>query len=54
MENEITTDSPKNFNIDTKMKNQTSVKDNSELVHFQKIKSSKKLIAELIYNFPVK
>ncbi len=29
MENEITTDYPKNFNIDTKMKNKTSVKDNS-------------------------
>jgi hypothetical protein len=25
MENEITTDYPKNFNIDTKMKNETSV-----------------------------
>ncbi len=29
MKNEITTDSQKNFNIDTKMKNQTSVKNNS-------------------------
>jgi hypothetical protein len=49
MENEITTDLPKNFNINTKMKKKTSVNDNSKLVHFQKSKSSKKLIAELTY-----